>query len=200
MRIVLTLASLILLAGLAQAQVVSPQSSASTSIPVAKISPAEKRALQLDKLLGRLHGGQKSADVSKTEADIWALWSQNDSATAVVLLRQASAAIDARDFDPAEQMLSQLIETYPDFAEGWNRRGALYYLMKRYDAALIDIDHALSLEPRNFGALLGKGMVLKAQHKTDAAVTAFNEALQINPHLDAAREAIKVIEKEDPAI
>ena len=200
MRVVLTIGSLMVFAGLSQAQVLAPQSTAATSIPVAKVSPTQKRALQLDKLLGQLHGEPKSADVSKTESDIWALWSQNDSATAVLLLRQSSAALDARDFEPAEQMLSQLIESYPDFAEGWNRRGALYYLMKRYDAALIDIEHALALEPRNFGALLGKGMILKAQNKTDEAVAAFNDALLINPHLDAARDAIKTIEKEDPHI
>ncbi len=182
---------------------VQSSATATTTIPVApevKIPPAQKRAEDLDKLLARLHHVPHVPDITKTEADIWALWSQNDSPTAVVLLRESSAAIDAGDFDPAEQMLSQLLETYPDFAEGWNRRGALYYVMKRYDAAMIDIEHALSLEPRNFGALIGKGMILRAQGKSDEAIAALNEALVINPHMISVRETIKQIEKETPHI
>ena len=97
-------------------------------------------------------------------------------------------------------MLAQLLETYPNYAEGWNRRASLYYQMKRYDAAMIDIDHALELEPRNFGALVGKGMILRATGKSDDAIAAFNEALAINPHLLAVKAAITQIEKDEPKI
>ena len=74
-------------------------------------------------------------------------------------------------------MLSQLIETYPTFAEAWNRRASLYYVLKRYDAAMIDIEKAIALEPRNFGALIGKGMILLAQNRSDEAVAALKEML-----------------------
>ena len=130
----------------------------------------------------------------------WEIWSRNDSPTAEVLLRQSSAAIAARDFDPAERMLSQLLETYPAYAEAWNRRASLYYLMKRFDVAMIDIDHALELEPRNFGALVGKGMILRATGKGEAAIAAFRQALEINPHLAAVKAAIAQIEKDEPRI
>jgi len=203
MRFVFVLGILIFLDAPTFAEEVQSSATATTTIPVApevKIPPAQKRAQELDKLLARLHRVPHVMDISKTEADIWALWSQNDSPTAVVLLRESSAAIDAGDYDPAEQMLSQLLETYPDFAEGWNRRSALYYAMKRYDAAMVDVEHALSLEPRNFGAFIGKGMILRAQGKSDEAIAALNEALAINPHLVSVRDTIKLIEKETPHI
>ena len=176
------------------------QATAKTTIPVGKDSPLEKRALKLDRLLGQLHGMPDHAGVAGVEAEIWEIWSRNDSPTAEVLLRQASAAINARDFDPAEKMLSQLLETYPNYAEAWNRRASLYYLMKRYDVAMIDINHALELESRNFGALVGKGMILRATGKGEQAIAAFNEALAINPHLRAVKAAIDQIEKDEPQI
>jgi tetratricopeptide (TPR) repeat protein len=185
---------------LAEDETTAPQASASTSIPVGKEDPALKRARKLDQLLGQLHRMPFHEGAAGVEAQIWEIWSRNDSPTAEVLLRQSSAAISARDFEPAEKMLSQLLETYPNYAEGWNRRASLYYLMQRYDVAMIDIDHALDLEPRNFGALVGKGMILRATGKGDEAVAAFKQALEINPHLLAVKAAISQIEKEEPRI
>lgn len=176
------------------------EASASTTIPVGQESPAEKRSKKLDRLLGQLHSAPPHSDTARIEAEIWEIWSRNDSPTAEVLLRESSAAISARDFEPAERMLSQLLETYPNYAEGWNRRASLYFQMKRYDAAMIDLDHALELEPRNFGALVGKGMILRAIGKSDDAIAAFNEALAINPHLLAVKAAITQLEKDEPKI
>ena len=174
------------------------QASSSTTVEVAPIDPEVARQQKLDSLLGKLHNSSPHMDVSRIEQEIWEIWSRNSSPTAEVLLRQSSVAISAGDLDPAEQMLSQLIETYPTFAEAWNRRASLYYVLKRYDAAMIDIEKAISLEPRNFGALIGKGMILLAQNKSDEAVAALKEALAINPHLQAVKDEIKFLENQEP--
>ena len=178
----------------------SADASASTTIEAAPKDPESSRQQNLDRLLGKLHNASPHMDVSRIEQDIWEIWSRNASPTAEVLLRESSAAIAADDYDPAEQMLSQLVETYPTFAEAWNRRASLYYLLRRFDAAMIDIEKALELEPRNFGALVGKGMILHAQHKTDEALAAFKEALAINPHLQVVRDEIKLIENQEPHV
>jgi len=108
--------------------------------------------------------------------------------------------MNAHELDAAEQTLIQLVESYPDFAEGWNRRATLYFMEQRYDASLVDIDHVLALEPRHFGALAGKGMILHLQGKTIEALKTLHEALQMNPHMDSVAQAIKDIEKNDPNI
>ena len=162
--------------------------------------PEAARQQNLDTLLGKLHNPSPHMDVSRIEQEIWEIWSHNASPTAAVLLNQSSVAITAGDYDPAEQMLSQLVETYPTFAEAWNRRASLYYKLQRYDAAMIDIEKALELEPRNFGALTGKGMILHAQHKSDEAIAALKDALAINPHLQAVRDEIKLIENQEPHV
>ncbi len=179
---------------------------ASLALTIALLSPAlaedaaKMRDIELDKLFGSLHMASATQDTSKIEADIWALWAHNDSPTAELLLRQSVAAMNAHEYSAAEKMLIQLIETYPNFAEGWNKRATLYFMDGRYDASLIDIEHVLELEPRHFGALAGKAMILRAQGKPLEALKVLRETLSINPHMESVEQAIKDIEKANPDI
>lgn len=160
--------------------------------------PAELRAEQLDILFGHLH--QKGVQSSLVEEKIWALWSASDSPTAEVLLTQSKRAIE--DGAPAEalSMLDRLIGANPDFAEAWNKRATLYFMMKRYDAALSDIDKVLELEPRHFGALAGKAMILERQKKYSAAREAYEQALAVNPTLEDVQAALKELDKVEQGI
>ena len=177
----------------------SPAAPAVAPTPDAKPKkPAEIRAEQLDVLFAQLRkpGVQSDAVTEK----IWALWSASDSPTAEVLLNQAQAAIG--DGAPAQAMsiLNRLIGADPDFAEAWNKRATLYFMMKRDDSALADISHVLDLEPRHFGALSGKGMILQRQKKYAAAREAFDEALAVNPTLEDVKAALKEIDKVEQGI
>jgi tetratricopeptide (TPR) repeat protein len=173
---------------------------------LALLSPAfaedmsKSRELELDKLFGSLHQANATSDTSKIESDIWAIWAHNDSATAELLLRQAVAAMNAHEYDAAEKTLIQLVETYPDFSEAWNKRATLYFMENRFDASLIDIEHVLDLEPRHFGALAGKAMILRAQHKNIEALKVLREAQAVNPHMQSVIQAIKDLEKANPDI
>jgi tetratricopeptide (TPR) repeat protein len=175
-------------------------------ILVALLAPAhaedvsKMRELQLDKLFGNLHQTSAKVNPKKIEQDIWAIWARNDSPTAELLLRQSVAAMNAHEHDAAEKMLIQLIETYPTYAEAWNKRATLYYMQGRNQDSLIDIEHVLELEPRHFGALAGKAMILRAEGKTIEALKVLRETLSINPHMQSVVQAIKDIEKANPDI
>jgi tetratricopeptide (TPR) repeat protein len=155
---------------------------------------------QLDRLFGSLHRTSLTEDPNKIISEIWALWAQNDSATAELLLRQGVVAMNGHEYDAAEKTFVQLVETYPNFAEAWNKRATLYFMMGRYNDSLIDIEHVLDLEPRHFGALGGKAMILQAQGKTIEAVKVLREELEINPHQDSVVQAIKNLLKTSPDI
>lgn len=159
-----------------------------------------KRSDELDKLFGELHQASTTRDPDKIIADIWQIWGSNDSPTAELLIRQGTAAMNAHEFDAAEKTLIQLIESYPNYAEGWNKRATLYFIMGRYDASLTDIQHVLDLEPRHFGALAGKAAILRAQGHTREALGVLKEALAVNPHMASVIQSIKELEKEQPDI
>ena len=161
---------------------------------------AKRSEDQLDKLFGELHQASTKRDPDKIIADIWQIWGSNDSATAELLIRQGTAAMNAHEFDAAEKTLIQLIESYPNYAEGWNKRATLYFIMGRYDASLTDIHHVLDLEPRHFGALAGKAAILRAQGHTREALGVLKETLAINPHMASVIQSIKELEKEQPDI
>jgi tetratricopeptide (TPR) repeat protein len=172
----------------------------SLTSPTLAVEDAKSRSQQLDSLFGELHNATAPDATAKIEADIWAIWAHNDSATAEQLLRQGVAAMNAHEYSAAEQTLIQLIETYPDFSEAWNKRATLYFMQGRYDASLIDIEHVLELEPRHFGALAGKAMILRAQKRTGEAIKVLKETLTINPHMQSVIQAIKDLEKSQPDI
>ena len=178
------------------------QGSASAHVPlgpVKKLTDAEKRALELDKLFAQLHQA-KAPDAVNTEKKIWTLWAHNDSPTAELLLGQANVAMTDRAFDTSESMLDTLLDSYPDYVEALNKRATLYYNTKRYDEALADLDNVLEAEPRHFGALAARGFVLSAQKKFGPAAEAFREALAINPNMEGVAAALKQLQHDYPDI
>lgn len=178
------------------------QGSASAHVPlgpVKKLTDAEKRALELDKLFAQLHQ-DKAPDAINTEKKIWTLWAHNDSPTAELLLTQANVAMADRAFDTSESMLDTLLDSYPDYVEALNKRATLYYNTKRYDEALADLDKVLEAEPRHFGALAARGFVLSAQKNFGPAATAFRDALAINPNMEGVAAALKLLQHDYPDI
>ena len=161
--------------------------------------PAEIRAEQLDILFARLYTSEGTG-TEGLEQKIWSLWNANDSTTAEVLLTQAGRAID--DGAPAEalKILDRVIGANPDFAEAWNKRATLYYMMKRDAASLKDIDKVLDLEPRHFGALAGRGMIYQRQKKYTLALEAFRAALKLNPGMEQVKVSIKELERIEQGI
>jgi tetratricopeptide (TPR) repeat protein len=185
---------------------VSPASSQEAADPPASeapapkpLKPAELRAEELDRLMARLRT-VSGPDRMAIEQKIWELWQASDSPTAEILLQQAQAAMD--DGAPAESLsiLDRLVGAYPDFAEAWNKRATLYYLMHRDAAAMADIEKVLDLEPRHFGALAGRGLIYQRERKYGLARAAFQDALAINPGMEAIQAAVKELDKLEQGI
>jgi len=167
---------------------------------VARKSPAEARADTLDSLFARLHRVKSEDEARLAEQAIWQLWMSSDSPTAELLLKQAAAAMNKAEFDAALAILDRLVAVHPDFAEAWNKRATLYFMMGRYDDSLADIDKVLDLEPRHFGALSGRGMILRKEGKFSEALEAFRDALAVNPSMGSVRDAVQELEKLEQPI
>ena len=177
-----------------------PETKAEAPPPPAEkpLKPAEKRAEQLDILFASLR--RPGVQSETVERKIWSLWAASDSPTAEVLLQQASRAIDDRAPAEALSILDRLVGAFPGYAEAWNKRATLYFMMKNYDKSLADIDKVLDLEPRHFGALAGKGVILERQKKYTEARAAYEDALAVNPTLEQVKEALKALDRLEQAI
>ena len=76
-----------------------------------------------------------------------------------------------------------MVKHAPQFAEGWNQLGYVYFLAGQYDASLDAIERVLALEPMHYAALAGKGIILYYAGKVEEAQVPLKRALAINPWL-----------------
>jgi tetratricopeptide (TPR) repeat protein len=177
----------------------APEAPAETNVPAPPPPvPNDQQVAQdlLDRLFGQLHAAKDEASAKVIEDAIWKLWSRSGSPTADVLIVQAVRAMEAGQRQTALRILDTIIEDQPTFAEAWNKRATLYFMMGDYDRSLADIAHVLELEPRHFGALTGLGTILTDRGKKAEALKAFRRALSIDPFLEGARKALQQIEPE----
>ena len=142
---------------------------------------------RLDALFGKLGAAGSAETAEAVEAEIWTIWLEIDDSASARLLRQGSDAMARRLFPIAIHSFNRLIDRSPDFAEGWNRRATLHYLMGNDEASIRDIEQTLALEPRHFGALSGLGLIMLRNDRPAAALRSFEAALEVHPHLPAAR-------------
>ena len=83
----------------------------------------------------------------------------------------------------------------PDFAEGWNARATIFFLMGELSLSMADIEHVLALEPRHFGALSGLGFIFEAMDEPELALEAFEAVHALNPNRPNVSEAITRLER-----
>lgn len=160
------------------------------------VTPRAIADLTLDELFERLPEAAGTATGGRIEREILRRFTQSGSPTADLLLNWAIEATEARDFPLALDLLDQIVVLRPGFAEAWNRRATVHYLLDDYSASLADIRVTLDLEPRHFGALAGFGIILRQIGREREAIEVLNRALEINPQLENVRETLEKLEDE----
>ncbi len=123
---------------------------------------------------------------------IWELWQTAPDEEAQTMLDAARKRMRVYDFNGAIEHLDELVAYAPDYAEGWNTRATTLFLQEKYDQSLADVDKTLELEPKHFGALAGKAVILMRQGRAELSQDALREAVELNPYL---RERHMLIEK-----
>ena len=152
--------------------------------------------LSLDELFAKLPENAKLPAGERIEQEILRRFNRSGSATADLLVGWADEAMEEKNFTLALDVLDQILVIQPDFAEAWNKRATVYFMMDNYGASLSDIRETLTREPRHFGALAGFGMILKAMDRNDEAIEVLKRAIEINPRLENVQEAIDELEKQ----
>lgn len=156
---------------------------------------ADQRDPRLDPLFEKLRETQDPSTAQQAEQAIWSIWLETESAAVNILMRKGILAMQRRDFRTALRNFDQIVDLAPDYAEGWNKRATVYYLMGAYQESLDDIVKTLDLEPRHFGALSGRGLVLTELERNEEALEAFEDALEVNPAMPSVRLNIEALRK-----
>lgn len=156
---------------------------------------ADQNDPRLEDLFEQLQQTDKAEAGEAITQRIWEVWYEVPDSAAQGLFNRGVAFMSQGDYRSALITFTRVTEEKPEFAEGWNRRATLLYLMGEFRLSMQDIKQTLALEPRHFGAISGMGQIFMRQNKLQDAREAFQKALEINPHLDGARFNIMQINK-----
>ncbi|MGI9402687.1 MAG: hypothetical protein ACR2O0_15630 [Rhizobiaceae bacterium] len=149
----------------------------------------------LEGLFAKLKSESKASSAGRIARQIVAIWTESGSDSIDLLMQWASEAMSKKKYTVAQDLLAHITVLRPEYAEGWNRRATLYFMMDDYGRSLADIEQVLLLEPRHFGALSGLAAILQKTRKHQRALDTWYKVLDLYP---ANRKAQKtVIELEE---
>jgi tetratricopeptide (TPR) repeat protein len=159
--------------------------------------PITRQHVPLTRALERLREATSPGEIKRLDRLIWGFWSSAGTREAVAALNRAHACLATENFRSALGALDDAIAADFAFAEAWNRRATVYFLLGEHDRAMADIERVLIFEPRHYGALSGLGQLLAKEARPDAALLAFEAALRINPHLTCIRRAVQRLRESE---
>ncbi|MGH8759878.1 MAG: tetratricopeptide repeat protein, partial [Burkholderiales bacterium] len=129
------------------------------------------------------------------EGAIWQVWRRSGDQATDRVFERGLAQMQSRELPAAVETFSQVIGMKPDFAEGWNKRATVYFLLGENDLSLKDCAEVLKRNPQHFGVLSGYGQIYVRKGDLERALDYFRRALAINPNLEGVRGSIELIEK-----
>jgi tetratricopeptide (TPR) repeat protein len=151
---------------------------------------------RLDLLFARLQHTPDPAEAHALEQSIWGVWLESGDAAVDRLMQQGILALQVQHYATALQAFDRMVEQAPEFAEGWNKRATVHYLMGNWNASVRDIQRTLALEPRHFGALFGLGLIYQALERHEAALRSFEATLALNPHSESTRRMVEQLRRQ----
>jgi tetratricopeptide (TPR) repeat protein len=169
--------------------------SAAPPKPDPPAAPVQTNRQKLDDLYARLAASTDAAETNGLVTAIDRLELASGSNAGDLLMARAIAALGTRNLEIAEQLLDKIILLQPDWAEAWNKRATVRYLMGEDQQSMADIARVLVLEPRHVGALSGMGMILERRGFRDGALRAYRRALEVAPQLESAKSAVDRLTK-----
>ena len=140
---------------------------------------ANERDTRLNQLFNELKAN-KSKVAFIIEQEIWALWSTHPTDEKLTArLEEGSQFVRDQNYIKAKDIFTEVINLDRNWAEAWNKRATVLYLMGKYELSQADIDKVLMIEKRHFGALTGQGLVQTALKNYQKAIDSYIEAHKV---------------------
>lgn len=191
----LVLASLVLASLVLASPVALSQNRADPGTPAPKRgerAPAmQPQATTLENLFEKLAVAKDAPEARVLANQIERRWLRSGSDTTDLLMGRVLQVMNAKDHEAALDLLDYIILLRPEWAEAYNKRATVMFMMDDYDGSMRDIRATLAREPRHYGALAGLGMIFQRTENNKSAYAAFNRALAIHPYLGGIKDAVE---------
>ena len=156
-----------------------------------KIALADQNDPRLNNLFKKLNETENQDEIRDLISDIWNIWYEVDDPKVIEYFEKGIQAMNLRNYPLAIRFFNNLIEEDPNFAEGWNKRATVHFMMGNFDQSMQDIIKTLELEPRHFGALDGMGLIFIHQGQFQQAIDVYDKMLEIFPY------SVKTMDKKE---
>jgi tetratricopeptide (TPR) repeat protein len=162
--------------------------------PAVAAPAAPDRALE--GLFGRLNKAQSSDDAKPIEKEILIHFLASGSASVDLLMSRVDALMGGNDPNNAAKILAAVTQIAPNYAEGWHQRGKLEEVQGHDEAAMVSLQKAINLNPREFAALVELGDMLAEYGAKPAALASYKKALALDPHFEGLDERVEKLSRE----
>jgi tetratricopeptide (TPR) repeat protein len=183
------------LPAIALSLIAAPAIAAEATPPPAKPAAATPEN-RLNTLFGELKRERNERAAERIAGRIQEEWNRSGSASVDLMMQWSQKAMQEEKFDVALDFLDQVITLRPSYAEGWNRRATVHFMMRSFGKSMADIDRTLQLEPRHFGALAGLAQIMKERDSKELALDAYQRVLDIYPMLRSAQNEVATLSEE----
>ena len=126
---------------------------------------------------------------------MWLIWSRSGDAAIDARFKDGVGQMQAGALDDALATFNEIVRRRPTFAEGWNKRATILFLMGRDEDSLRDCDEVFKRNRVHFGALSGAGQIHMRLGNWQQALEFFQRALQVNPNLVGLEQVITMLER-----
>ena len=156
---------------------------------------ANEKNTKLDKLFNELKINNVKV-AAMIEQEIWSLWSTHPTDQKLTArLEEGSMFVRNQQLTKARDIFTEVINIDQNWAEAWNKRATVLYMMGEFQKSQDDIDKVLALEARHFGALAGQGLVNIQLKNYEKAIRSYEQAQEIYPAMRSPKIMIKQIEE-----
>jgi len=156
---------------------------------------ANDRDIRLNQLFNELKVNPAKV-ASIVEQEIWKIWSTHPSdAKLTARLEEGSQFVRNQQLSKAIEIFTEVINLDQNWAEAWNKRATVFYMMGEFEKSQDDIDKVLAIEARHFGALAGQGLVNIQLRNYEKAIFSYQQAKKIHPSMQSPEIMIKRIEE-----
>ena len=110
-------------------------------------------------------------------------------------MAEGSNLVNKQKLEEAIIIFSDVINLDPNWAEAWNKRATVLYMIGEFEKSQEDINKVLKLEKRHFGALAGQGLVNIKLKNYEKAIKSYEEAQIIYPMMKSPKIMIEKIKE-----
>ena len=149
---------------------------------------ADQNDARLEDLFEILSTTASDIQINEVTSSIWDIWHETNDPSIEADFYRGLESMRTGDLIMAVAFFTRVIDKNPNFAEGWNKRATVYYMLGKFDASMMDIHETLKLEPRHFGAMDGMGLIFIHLEQFDKAIDIYDQMLKIFPNNSSTKQ------------